>query len=94
MNIRFYELEGNEPEVLLRALLSGLRPDGVRLILRTNIILWIREYEKAGAAFTFWSTENTVRISCIKRGTLDKQDLARLDTLENLYNSIDEWGLE
>lgn len=94
MNIRFYELEGNEPEVLLRALLSGLRPDGVRLILRVNITSWIKKYEKAGAAFTFWSTERTVRVMCINHGNLDKQDLARLDTLEHLYNTIDEWGFE
>lgn len=94
MNIRFYELEGNEPEVLLRALLSGLTKAGVRTFLRVNIISWIKKYEKAGAAFTFTSTEKEMRIFCINHGNLDKQDLARLDTLEHLYNSIDEWGFK
>lgn len=99
MNIRFYELEGNEPEVLLRALLSGLRPDGVRLILRNYIRTWLDKYEKAGAAFHIYYSPDRIpakdiRIMVINHGNLDKQDLARLDTLEDLYNSIDEWGVE
>ena len=99
MKLKFYELEGNEPEILLRALLSGLRPDGVRLILRKYIEMWVKQYEKAGAGIQIYakledSPENHIRILCYNHGNLDRQDLDRLDTLEDLYNTINEWGIE
>lgn len=96
MKLRFYELAGNEPEILLRALLYGLRPDGVRLILRGAINSKISDYEKAGAAFlvNYDNDACAISIICVNRGNLDRQDLDRIDTLEDLYNTIDEWGVE
>lgn len=88
------DLTIQQEERLLAALLSGLRPDGVRMILRANIISWIQKYNEAGAAFTFWSTGKEIRILRINHGNLDKQDLDRLDMLEELYNTIDQWGVE
>ena len=89
-----YDLTSTQEQRLLAALLSQLRPDGVRLILRANIISWIQKYEKAGARFTFWADKETMRISCIERGTLDKMDFDRLDMLADLYNTINQWGVE
>lgn len=96
MKLKFYELEGNEPEILLRALLSGLRPDGIRMILRGAINSKISEYEKTGAAFLVRYDNNSccIRVICVNHSNLDRQDLDRLDTLEDLYNTIDEWGVE
>lgn len=99
MKLRFYELAGNEPEILLRALLSGLRPDGVRLILRKHIDMWLEQYQKAGAAFHIYYSPDRIpakhlRIMVINHGNLDRQDLDRIDTLEDLYNTIDKWGVE
>lgn len=94
-----YDLTITQEERLLAALLSGLRPDGVRMILRANINSWIQKYEKAGAVFQiFYPDEKipakSIRILCINHGNLDRQDLDRLDMLEGLYNTIDKWGLE
>ena len=112
MKLKFYELEGNEPEILLRALLSGMRPDVVRRILRDYIDMLVKQYQQAGAGIhvyaiekfggtfdvSFISTESVpttiIRIMVINHGNLDRQDLDRLDTLEDLYNTIDEWGVE
>lgn len=99
MKIRFSKLEGNDPEVLLAALVSGLRRDGVRIIFRNYIRTWLDKYEKAGAAFLIhYSSERipakSMRILCVNHGDLDKSDFDLIKTFEKLYNSIDEWGFE
>lgn len=94
-----YDLTITQEHRLLAALLSGLKPDGVRLILRANINTWIQKYEKAGAAFiVHYEGERipakVMRVLCVNHGNLDRQDLDRLDALEELYNTVDEWGRE
>lgn len=94
-----YDLTITQEERLLAALLSGLKPDGVRMILKANIASWIKKYEKAGAAFMIYYADDnipvkTIRVLCVNHGNLDRQDLDRLDMLEGLYNTIDEWGRE
>lgn len=94
MKINIYDLEYIELSMLLRALLSGLKFDGVRMIIRSYINSKIEEYKKAGAAFTVHYNKNKVRIRviCVNHGRLDHQDLGRLEVLEKLYNTVDEWG--
>lgn len=96
MNINTYDLEYIELSMLLKALLSGLKPDGVRMIIRAYINKKIEEYKKAGAAFTVHYDGNKcrLRVLCVNHGRLDHQDLDRLDVLEKLYNTVDEWGVE
>ena len=96
MKLRFYELEGDEPEILLRALLSGLKPDGVRLIIRNAINVKIAEYKEAGAAFLvhFNPDASEIRVICVNHGELQYPDMYKLDVLEDLYNTIDEGGIE
>lgn len=94
-----YDLTITQERRLLAALLSGLKPDGVRLILRANINSWIQKYEKAGAAFMIHYADEkipakTMRVLCVNHGNLDRMDLDRLDMLEDLYNTIDQWGVE
>lgn len=94
-----YDLTITQERRLLAALLSGLKPDGVRLILRANINSWIQKYEKAGADFAVhYSSEKIpaeeIHVICINHGNLDRMDLDRLYMLEDLYNTIDQWGVE
>ena len=94
-----YDLSNVERRYLLSALLSGLKPDGVRLILRSHINSWIQKYEKAGAAFMIhYPSEKipakSMRILCVNHGNLDKIDLEMLKVFEKLYNTIDQWGVE
>ena len=96
MKLKFYELKENEPESLLRALLWGLRPDGVRLILRAAIEKKISDFSKMGARFVIDITEDGRKIdtTCVKPAGLNVEDMRRIYTLEDLYNTIDEWGVE
>lgn len=94
-----HDLTITQERRLLAALLSGLKPDGVRLILRANIQQWICKYEKAGAAFLIHYPgekipAKTMRVMCVNHGNLDRMDLERLDMLEELYNTIDQWGVK
>ena len=96
MKINVCDLEYIELSMLLEALLSGLKPDGVRMIIRAYINSKIEEYKKAGAAFLVYYDGNKVqiRVVCVNHGRLDHQDLGRLEVLEKLYNTVDEWGME
>ena len=94
-----YDLSRVEERYLLSALLSGLRPDGVRIILRNHIWTWLHKYEKAGAAFHLYYSQDkipakTIRIMVINHGNLEKIDLDMLKVFEKLYNTIDKWGVE
>ena len=94
-----YDLTITQERRLLAVLLSGLKPDGVRLILRANINSWIQKYEKVGAAFMIHYADEkipakTMQVLCVNHGNLDRMDLDRLDMLEDLYNTIDQWGVE
>ena len=94
-----YDLTIAEEDRLLAALLSGLKPDGVRLVLRAHIQQWICKYEKAGAAFiVHYPGERipakTMLVVCVRYGNLDRRDLNLLYKLVDLYNTIDEWGGE
>lgn len=96
MKLKLYELEGNEPEILLRALLLGLRPDGVRMILRAAIEKKISDFSKIGARFVMDITEEgrKIDITCVRNAGLYAGDMRSIHALENLYNTIDEWGCE
>ena len=96
MKLKFCKLEGNEPENLLRVLLSCLSPDGVRLILRAAIEKKISDFSKIGARFVMDITKEGRKIdtTCMKSEGLCVDDLRIIYDLEDLYNRIDEWGVE
>lgn len=99
MKIILYMLEDEEADALLRVLLSGLKPDGVRLIIRRQMNLLIEQYEKLGAEFKIEYLGERIPAEEIsfflkRRGELTNVELNKLRMLENLYNTIDEWGVE
>lgn len=99
MKIIRYMLEDEEADALLRVLLSGLKPDGVRLIIRRQMNLLIEQYEKLGAEFKIEYLGDRIPSEEIsfflkRRGELTNVELNKLRMLENLYNTIDEWGVE
>lgn len=99
MKIISYMLEDEEADALLRVLLSGLKPDGVRLIIRRQMNLLMEQYEKLGAKFEIEYLGERIPAEEISfflktRGEITNIELNRLRMLENLYNTIDEWGVE
>ncbi len=90
-------LKEHECRDLLAALLSGLKPDGVRLILNRYIKQQITACEEVGAAFlpTLYSDCcHKIHVFMVNHGKTTDPQLRELKTLVNLYNSIEEWGTE
>ena len=90
-------LKEHESQALLAALLSGLKPDGVRLILRSYIKQEITACEEVGAAFlpTLYSDcGHKINVLMVNHGQITEPQRRQLDALVDLYNSIEEWGTE
>ena len=90
-------LKEHECRDLLAALLSGLKPDGVRLVLRVYIKQQITACTKVGGAFlpvVFSCNLHKIGVYMEKHGDTTEPQRRQLKELVDLYNSIEEWGTE
>ena len=90
-------LKEHEGRALLAALLSGLKLDGVHLILGRYIKQQITACEEVGAAFlpTLYSDCcRKISVLMVNHGKTTEPQRRQLKILVDLYNSIEEWGTE
>lgn len=80
---------------LLDALLFGVKPNGVRMILESYIkdILECLKREDFVANLTDTKPARKIEIIRLRHADIEELD-DKLDVLEELYNTIDEWGVE